>query len=748
MNYFLLFILLFTFVSKDITSAPVCSPSSVTVCSLVPVTILLSGCATYTSVPAIPGISMLTNSGSLVVSSYSATIFIITGYDVSGVSCGSTSFVYNINAAPTYTVTSSSTNICLGESAVISSSNTSYNYTWSPSTSLSSATGSSVVATPTADVVYTIEATDASTGCTTSSVLPLYVGQYPVLSLPNGNSITKCQGDYCTVIVRRSGLGGIIAFPPAMVNQVNDSTYLLSTISSTLFSFLPFGPTGCIGPVLNFNLSVTPIFPINITASNGAGPVCLGQSATLSATAISGLSYAWSPHPTLMASSATSAVVTPTTTTTYTLNVSGNGCAFQYFYTKSVLTDLPSLTLNTNNVFVCPNTNFNIIATHNAGSTLTWSPIAAIDTLFGSTASVSPTVTTTYTAFATNTNGCQVSSACTVSVLPQPTFTLSGGSTDSICAGSVALVQASNNAITYSALPFQSSTTYNNVSKTFTFQPTTTTTYSINGTNGSCNSVRTVKIIVFQPVVINTPVQSHRLCPGQALFQDINEVVGNNATTYSWAPSATVAYQVPNGGEVYLAPNITTTYTVTGQNGACVDTAQLLITLVSNPTFTVPFASATILQGNAHNFISISNGITFHWQPAEGVSDTTIRNPVLTPSTSTVYTIHAYGAFGQCATKRNFTLNVTPIRDEAMLQAIENVYPNPANEQITILLKTNSTPVLQLFDSKGLLIKSIETNNNTQIEVSLAGLTAGLYYLRLLDEEHSKTYKFLKLENK
>jgi hypothetical protein len=562
-----------------------------------------------------------------------------------------------------------------------------------------------------------------------------------------GNSVdTICKGDVKTVVVRKIGSGNIFFFPSGVpFQQLNDSTFEVEPASTYTFDFFPTGSTGCVGAPLQYKVVVKPKFPVTITSSVGAGPLCLGSPMTLNATLIPGCNYTWSPDPSLTSTSGNVVVATPTVTTTYTCNVSGNGCTFQYFYTKTVISTVPTLTLNTGNVFICSGSSFNILASPSAGSGVTWSPSIGLDTIFGNSVIAQPSATTTYTATAINISGCTTTQTCTVNVSSLPTFNSSVGNDDTICVGGALNIQLSNSSLNYSILPYLSSTVYNNVTKTFNVQPTTNTVFTITGTNGTCNKSTPVSITVLGNININTPVESHRLCPGQALYQHVNQITTNNSTQYTWQPSSTVSMINPNGGEVYLAPNVTTTYTVTGSNGGCTDTAQIHIEMVGNPTFTVPFATATIVQGNSHNFVSISNGTTFHWKPSIGVSDTTIRNPVLNPTTTTVYTIHAYGQYGMCAARKNFTLNVTPIKQASIVDAVTELYPNPSTDFVTVVIDARADEELQLFDTQARLVRVIKTNGENSVEIAVDDLLDGVYYLKMMHDTSNKSIKIVKI---
>lgn len=69
-----------------------------------------------------------------------------------------------------------------------------------------------------------------------------------------------------------------------------------------------------------------------------------------------------------------------------------------------------------------------------------------------------------------------------------------------------------------------------------------------------------------------------------------------------------------------------------------------------------------------------------------------------------------------------------------------NMYPNPATITITVEIKNGLKDPIQLYNSKGILLKEIETAK--QLRINIADLPDGLYFLRQKGESQGK--KFIK----
>ena len=141
------------------------------------------------------------------------------------------------------------------------------------------------------------------------------------------------------------------------------------------------------------------------------------------------------------------------------------------------------------------------------------------------------------------------------------------------------------------------------------------------------------------------------ICPGSSFTAS----TVSNAASYTWSPTTGVSN--PAIANPVLSPASTTTYTVTGTTGPCTVSKTFTVTVGSTVTLAVR-ADTTICSGASFNANTVSNGITFTWSPTTGVSNPAIANPVLSPTTTTTYTVTA--RIGTCVTTRSFTVTVNP----------------------------------------------------------------------------------------
>jgi len=146
----------------------------------------------------------------------------------------------------------------------------------------------------------------------------------------------------------------------------------------------------------------------NVTISASSTAICIGKSDTLTASGAS--TYTWFPG----GSTANSLVVSPTVTTTYTVNaVDASGCTSSTTITITV-NPLPNVTSSAQNPTICEGNS--TVLTGFGASTYNWQP----GNYTGNVFNVTPSATTNYTVTGTNSNGCTKTSTVSVAVKSAP----------------------------------------------------------------------------------------------------------------------------------------------------------------------------------------------------------------------------------------------------------------------------------------------------------------------------------------
>ncbi len=230
--------------------------------------------------------------------------------------------------------------------------------------------------------MYTVTGTNTVTSCTNTAVATITVGTTPTLSV---NSGTICSGQSFT-IMPTGAYSYTIQGGSNVVSPTTYTTYLVQGSDSL----------GC-NSLMDSSIVTVDSLPI-ISVNSGA--ICSGASFTMVPSGAASYTF-----------SSGSAVVSPTATSSYSVTGTGsNGCVSGAPAISNLTVNaLPAITASTSNTLLC--TGQTATLTAGGASTYTWSPGGG-----GTSISVSPTVTATYTINGTDVNGCKNNTVFTQSV--------------------------------------------------------------------------------------------------------------------------------------------------------------------------------------------------------------------------------------------------------------------------------------------------------------------------------------------
>ncbi|WP_317897258.1 T9SS type A sorting domain-containing protein [Aurantibacillus circumpalustris] len=367
---------------------------------------------------------------------------------------------------------------------------------------------------------------------------------------------------------------------------------------------------------------------------------CNTGTSTLTAGGIS--SYTWLPVGSFLGSNATTVAVSPTVSTTYTLQTtSPQNCVLNAMLTVNVYTAVPTLTVvNTaNSGGICPNST--VALTASGATSYSWT---------GGTTPVtngvvfSPTLASNY--LVTGMNACGTATAATsVSVHPFPTVNPST-SASTLCAGSSVTLNVAGNATTY----IWSGGT-GSITSGVGFVPALTTTYIVIGTSAlSCTASATMPVTVY-PTPVNPPTSN----PSIVCIGGSSTLSATGALSYTWA-SAT---QTVNTANFIVTPVLgTTTYTITKANSSCVNTQVLSMQTNSLPTI-FAIVTPTVVCALTPATLAVGGALTYTWTSPGPPSYTfSGASPIVSPIAPSVYSVAA--SDGTCINTTTVFLNANP----------------------------------------------------------------------------------------
>jgi hypothetical protein len=497
--------------------------------------------------------------------------------------------------------TSSPTAICSGSSAILNASG-SVTYTWFPVGGFGGSNSASVSVNPSTTTAFTVQGTN-SLNCVSQAIITVTVNTtVPTLSVNNSSSGFICPGQ--SVVLNATG-----ALTHIWSGGVTNGTSFTPSVSNT---YTVTGTNGCGTATAVTSVSVNPSPTITIAAS--ASSVCLGNSATLTASGAS--TYVWNN------SVQNGVSFSPTVTSNYTvIGTSAIGCTSQAVATLSVVPfSAPVVSISATSSSLCSGATTTLNAT--GVSTYTWIPVNQFAGSNSPSISQTPTVSTVYSVEATNASGCISKASLSVIVnTAVPTLSVVNTTSGFICPGKTATLTASG-AFTY--------TWTGNVVNGVSFQPSVTAVYTVTGSNACGINTATTSISVNPQPTITIAASASSLCSGSTAT-----LVASGATTYTWTNGVT------NG--VSFIPTNTATYIVTGTNSAtgCTANAATAITVVTTPIL-APVASPTLICIGNSATLTATGAANYSWSTSQTTSSIVVSPTVTTPYTITKWNANCF----------------------------------------------------------------------------------------------------------
>lgn len=389
----------------------------------------------------------------------------------------------------------------------------------------------------------------------------------------------------------------------------------------------------------------------------------------------------------------------------------------------------------------CPgkSVSLNVSAPDIAGMTYTWSPATGLSTTAGASVTANPAATTTYTVMGTDAaTGCSESKSVTVTINNIPVIAVTPASV-SMCPGeTTTLVASGANTYSWSPATGLNMTTGNTVMA----NPTTTTTYTVTGTNACGNSSSQAVTITVAGTTANDNVFGNgewraycyngNFASLQGYYTEPNlsfdsknrwpntgspaDALGysgcpvgddNHAVSYKRTNFTCGVYQldVPNHDDQYwLYVNGVEVAT----HGGCCDSHTAVWTGVLGPSSTVEFRWR---EGGGHSngalniipveLIAVNNvtvcastpvtltavndpTATYSWSPATGLNNTNTAVVTATTSTTATYTLTV--TKDGCTLTDQITVNIS----NALSLNVAPIAPNICVGQSTTLVATGA----------------------------------------------------------
>ena len=426
-------------------------------------------------------------------------------------------FTYKINGGANQTVAATGTNVSASITASTINSGA-YTYTL---ISVQDASTTTCSQTQTGNALITINPLPTATISGTTAVCINTNAPLVTLTGANGTSpytfTYNINGGSDQTASTTTGNSTTISAP---TNVADPFIYNLVSVQDASSTTCLQNQTG------NATITINPL-PVPL-ASASPYSICDGASTTLNGSG--GGTYNWTSSQGGYSSATQNPIVTPTTTTTYTLNVTLAGCTAS---DTTVVTVKPIPPANAGaDIAICEGTSTTLTAT--GGNSYIWSSSSDpnkndLNQATSSSPVATPTITTTYTVNV-SLNGCNKTDDMVVTVIPIPIPSITAAPA-SICIGETSTLTGSSS-VAYSGIAtykWSSGSTGTPIE----VKPSSTTLYTVTATNGTSCSATATKTVTVNPIptiLFSSDIKSG-CAPLVVNFTDLS----NNAILWNWS---------------------------------------------------------------------------------------------------------------------------------------------------------------------------------------------------------------------
>ncbi len=535
--------------------------------------------------------------------------------------------------------------VCPGGTVVIGSpEQAGLIYQWSPAAGLSDPTAAQPVVTTSSNITYILSVSNGNIGCfdtdevvvTMGTCTPPVVDPGPDAEICIGASTqigTAPTGGLTYLWTPATGLDNPTAAQPN-ANPTETTTYVLTVEDGT-------------GATNSASVTVT-VWDIPTADAGAAVSTCEGGQPKLGTPAEDGMTYSWAPATDLNDPTLAQPILTATSSGTYTVTATNaGGCSATSEVVVTVNT-APTADAGAD-AMTCNGVTIGTAAI--GGMTYEWSPAEGLNSTTVAQPTANPNVETEYIVTVTDASGC----TATDEVIVSPSAEADAGGNKSVCEGSEVMIgtpDMSGGTSTYSWSP-ATGLSASNVAQPMA-SPSTTTTYTVEVTNGGC--IKTDQVVVtVNPISADAGADQY-ICGGASVRIGTPAETGR---TYLWVPSA--GLDDPTLAQPMASPSTNETYTVivSDPSTGCVTSDEVTIVLFGTAPVADAGDDATSCNGTGVQIgAAPTAGLTYVWTPNIGLSDPFISNPIASPPTTTTYEVQSFDAVTGCANYDEVTVTV------------------------------------------------------------------------------------------
>lgn len=604
------------------SNSPVCvgSPINLTASLIAGATYSWTGPSAFTSALQNPSIG---SAAAVNAGTYSVTA------TVGGCTGPAGTTVVVVNPIPATPSAGSNSPVCVGATINLTTPAVAgATYNWTGPAAFSSALQNPTRPGATLAMAGTYSVTVTVAGCTSAFGTTTVVVN-PIPATPTcGSNSPVCAG--ATINLTTPLVAGATynwTGPAAFSSTLQNPTRPSATLAMAGTYSVTITVAGCTSAVGTTTVVVNPT-PAAPTAGNN-GPLCVGQTLNLTASAIAGATYSWTGPGGFTSSVQNPSIpgVTLAESGVYSVTATVGGCTGPAGTTNVIVNTVPGTPTVGSNSPVCTNSTLNLTTPFIAGATYTWTGPNSFSSSLQNPSIGSVTLLAAGTYTLTVSVGTCSSAAGTTVVVINPTPTITAANNGPLCVGATLNLTASNVAgATYSWTgPSAFSSSLQNPS-IGGVTLANAGTYSVTATLNGCTSAIQTTTVVINPIPATPTAGSNSpVCTGTTINLTTPLVAG---ATYSWTGPSAFTSSLQNPTIAGATAVNAGTYSVTVAVNGCVSAAGTT-TVVINPTPAAPTASSnspicefTQLDLTA----SLVAGATYSWTGPGGFTSS-VQNP-------------------------------------------------------------------------------------------------------------------------
>lgn len=476
---------------------------------------------------------------------------------VTGSPATSNLITMTVNQAPVVSITNQDQEICSGSSVLlntaVSSGTEPYTYSWTPAGGLSSSTEANPTASPESTTTYSVTVTDAN-GCSANSgSVTVLVNETPVITA-SADPADICLGSTTTLTAIAAGGTEPLTYswtPATSLSSASDASTTASPETNTTYSVVATNGEGCSSTSAEVTITVNTgdAAGVSITASPSEA-ICEGELVTFTATPVNGgtPSYEWKVNGATVGDN--SATYTSSSVSdndeVQVVMTSGISCVTGSPAESNIIamtvTESPVLATNSADQILCSGSSavLSTVVTGGTGTaTYEWSPAEGLSSTTDANPTANPTVTTIYSVFSTDANGCTSNTeSVSVVVVENPSATASTSDSE-VCLGSSATLSATGSAGTapyiFTWSPAESLSSASAESPTATPQVSTAYSVIVTDINGCSSEPAAVTVDVAAPAEASVTISATGpSCAQHHVTYVANPTSGGDNPSYQW----------------------------------------------------------------------------------------------------------------------------------------------------------------------------------------------------------------------